>query len=108
GLAVGIAVGQVQSELERLARVPGQVQKVEKRDALRVVDQHRLSPLVHLQPAGRGPTRDGREDFGRGIVREGPEVQAYRRADVDPRQPAIGKARLRHSDGVAGGQVTVV
>src|SRR5439155_10401366 len=74
-LPVGMAIGQVQGELERLARASRQLQELEKGNALRVVDEDALTVLVHLQPAGRGPARDGREGLGPGIMRERPEVQ---------------------------------
>ena len=41
-------------------------------------------------------------------MRERPEVQTDGRADVDPRQAAIGEARLRRPHRIAGRQVTVV
>src|SRR5213595_3994588 len=52
-LALRIAVEEVQRELERLARVAREIDEIEKRDALRVVDQDALPVPIHLQPARR-------------------------------------------------------
>src|SRR5207237_736740 len=48
-----IAIEEVQRELQRLARMAGEIDEIEKRDALRVVDQGALPVPIHLQPARR-------------------------------------------------------
>ena len=107
-LAFRIAIEQVQGELERLARMAGEIHELEKRNSLRVVEQDGLPVPVHLQPARRGPAGDGREGVGPALVGHGPLIDADGRTDMDPRQTTIGEPRRGRSHGLACGQVAIV
>ena len=95
---------EVEGQLERLVRLIRQVRELQERHPLGVL----VSFLPVHDPVVRVPIGNGRERFGVRLIHVRPLLQANRRANVNPFQPAIWKARARRADSLAGREIKIV
>src|SRR5207247_10177155 len=103
-----IALREQERELERLVRFLWKRHMLQETDALVVVAADFLPVFDHLDPLARPPSGDSGERLAARVVNIRPEVQAHRRMDVNPLQPAVAKPCCTRPDGLADGEIDIV